>query len=145
MNPNFKKLLVQIASLPKLDQNWIIKQLSLEQQEQFTQLQGQELLLKARRFRSLAYAPMPPIAQSQPLPALCKALGEQDPLYIAIILEQGLFDWAQDFLASLEQGPLVQKLLNQNLAHLKPASKLVVLQHWQNQVPFNLHLGSEHG
>ncbi|MFI4918183.1 MAG: hypothetical protein ACHP65_01355 [Legionellales bacterium] len=116
-----------MTALPKLDQQWILGQLTPAQLKQFDACQGNALLSKARRFRNLPYT------ESQ-LPHFCNELKQQAPLYVAIILQQGNFQWQQEFLDSFQQGAQIQQLLKQAIHSIKPAVQLSLFQHWQHQL-----------
>jgi hypothetical protein len=145
MNNQFKTLLLKIVALPLKDQRWILSRLTPKQQEQFTQLQGNSLLGKARRFRKLPYPQLPPIAKPAQLPELCKELKQQAPLYIAIILEQGQFEWEQLFLQTNEQREEIKQLIKQVVCLIKPATKSYTFRQWQTSLSFVDQLESIHG
>ncbi|WP_298627863.1 hypothetical protein [uncultured Legionella sp.] len=144
MNKEFKHLLLKIAALPLNDQTWMLRQLTAEQHAQFHQLQGNDLLSQARRFRTL---PCPEITppSSPSLPTLCHDLRQEDPFYIALILEQGQFHWSEQFLRSHEHGEEIQYLMNDKIGMLKSGTKLSVFKHWQNQLSFEDQLVTSHG
>ena len=129
----FKSLLIKIASLPKSDQRWLLKQLSSEQQELFNQYQGRNLLKEARRFSQL---PLPAIKESEVLPQLAQELKTYQPLFIAIILEQGQFAWKEE---------LCLDSLPHDLQHIKEASKQALFNQWQSTLSFSEQLEVEHG
>ncbi len=140
MNKEFKKLLLKIAQLPLKDQNWILTQLSPSQQKQFVQQQGVSLLDKARQFRTLPYSQLPLISQIPQLPELCKDLMQLEPLYIAIILEQGNFSWTKQFLENSGQGKHIKNITDEKICLIKPATKARVFQQWQSQLSFKEQL-----
>lgn len=79
------------------------------------------------------------------LPEACQKLLQEDPLYIAIILEQGQFSWEQPFLQTCAQKNRIKEQLNTQIKELKPATKLYVFQQWQTQLSFNDQLEATHG
>ncbi|MBL7479152.1 hypothetical protein [Legionella bononiensis] len=145
MNKELKKLLLKIAALPKSDQKWILNQLTANQQKQFELLEGNKLLAKARRFRTLAYEDSVTVNPDLKLPALCHDLKHQDSLYIAIILDQGQFPWREQFIQSLNNGNEIQQIMNDQVKTLKPDTKSSVFRQWQNQLNFDDQLVMNYG
>lgn len=145
MNNELKQILLRIAKLPRRDQQWVLKQLTAKQSAQFNKLQGHSLLSDARKFRKLSASPTPMIKQETPLPEVCQHLHQEDPLYIAIILQQGQFSWEQQFLASCPQKQQINELVQNEVHALKPATKSLVFQQWQAQLSFQDHLETTHG
>jgi hypothetical protein len=131
MNNSLKRLLVQVASLPLKDQHWLLKQLTPEQQKLFVHQQGVILLDEARRFAKI---PLPAQRRSlKPVvPEFYLALQKYPPTYIAIILEQGQFPWAEP-----QQLP--------NIEQIKPTTKQVLFKQWQNSLNFAEQLEISHG
>lgn len=145
MNKEFKQLLLKIANLPLGDQRWVLKQLTLDQKRQFTLHQGYSLLSKARRFHKLPISQPPQIQNMEPLPDLCKQLSQEEPLYIAIILEQGTFKWESDFLRTHKQNTEIKQLLAGAVCLIKPATKATAFRLWQSQLDFVEQLEAFHG
>lgn len=144
MNHEFKKIVLNLAKLPRKDQLWVLKQLSFAQQEQFNQFNGHELLNKARKFRKLGM-PELSLKKEPSLPAYCMQLRLEEPLFIAIILEQGAFAWEKNFLQScLHQQQIIEQL-ERNVPTLKTATKSYLYQQWQQQLSFAEQLESVHG
>lgn len=137
MNNEFKTLLLKIAGLPLRDQRWILGQLTPRQQELFASWQGTTLLHKARRFRKVPLPQLPQIAKTAALPDLCRELAQQATLYIAIILEQGQFEWEHQFLQSHEHQDEIKQVLNEAVRFIKPATKSCVFKQWQTQLGFS--------
>lgn len=144
MNSEFKKILLNLAKLPQADQRWVLKQLTLKEQEQFTALQGSTLLRKALRFRCLPSQPAIHLDQSPELPAVCKQLREDEPLYIAIILDQGRFGWEQQFLQTCAHQEQIKEQRDTYVTALKPALKTYIFQKWQIQLSFKEQLEETH-
>lgn len=140
----FKKILLQIATLSLADQKWILNQLPEQQQEQFSQLQGTTLLNQAQRFRHIDCTEINQETTEYQLPALCHNLAQQDPLFIAIILEQGQFPWENQWLETHIQGEKI-KGLNHLVQSIKPATRLCAFRQWQTQLDFTDHLAVPHG
>jgi hypothetical protein len=136
MNKEFKSLLLKIATLSLTDQKWILNQLTSRQQELFTQWQGKSLLNKARRFRKLPYPQLPQRPESEQLPDLCQGLRTKTSLYVAIILEQGHFEWEQQFLHSNEQKDEIKQLMKEVVCCIKPATKVCTFKQWQSRLSF---------
>jgi hypothetical protein len=136
MNKEFKTLLLKIARLPLVDQRWILNQLTPKQQEQFSCWQGESLLLKARQFRKVAYDQANAVPQIKPLPDFCKELRQQAPLYIAILLDQGQFEWEQPFVQTIEQRNEIKQLMEETVPFIKPETKACIYKQWQAQLNF---------
>ena len=136
MNKEFKTLLLKIAALSLKDQNWVLSQLPPRQQEQFTRRQGVSLLSKARQFRKVPYTQLIQMPQTKQLPDFCKELKQQPPLFIAIILEQGRFEWEQPFLHNTEQRDEIKQLIDKTVRFIKPATKAYTFKQWQTQLSF---------
>jgi hypothetical protein len=145
MNKEFKQLLLKISALPLRDQKWMLKQLTAEQQNQFKLMRGTDLLQQARRFRTITCPDAKPIPSSISLPALCHSLKQEDPFYIALILEQGQFHWSEQFLLTHEHGDEIQHLINEEISALKSNTKLSAFKHWQSQLSFEDQLVMNHG
>lgn len=145
MTNSFKTLLLKIARLKTSDQQWLLAQLTPTQKEQFNKKKGEEWLKSARRFRKLPLDKLPTIEPQEVLPNFCQELNNQSALFIAIVLEQGQFNWQEQFLASSLKKNQIQQLTESVLAQLKPATKLCLFKEWQKQWPFSDHLESHHG
>jgi hypothetical protein len=145
MNKEFRKLLLKIAALPKTDQKWMLNKLTTSQQQQFERLHGNVLLREAKRFQKLSpvnTAPEKPVIQ---IPSFCQELMHQEPLYIAIILEQGQFAWQEPFLKSLDQEEYIKQLLDEQVSFIKPLTKSNVLKQWQTHLSFDDQLAISNG
>lgn len=145
MNNEFKKIILNIAKLPRSDQKWVLNQLAPKQREQFKQLQGDSLLQDAYKFRHLPCPEVPQITKETQLPDACQQLSQKDPLYIAIILEQGQFTWEQLFLQNCMQKNQITGHLHTSVKELKPATKSYVFQQWQANLSFQEQLETTHG
>lgn len=145
MSNAFKRLLLRIAKLTRNDQKWLLAQLSPAQKQQFLTLKGDNLLDGARRFRSLSAQSIPQIQTPKELPHFCQTLEKQPPLFVAILLEQGQFDWQDRFLAQSKQKKDIDQLVNTTLKTLKPETKQRVLTLWQKQLGFSEHLENMDG
>lgn len=142
MNKQLKKLLMSMAKLRAKDQQWIINQLSCEQQQRFAQLQGPKLLQQAAKFKRLKTIPTDNTNQMNIiLPEFCAELAEQEPLFVAIILEQGCFSWQALFISQYQHTPPSP----QQLQRIKDATKAHLFQQWQQQLSFQGQLECEHG
>ncbi|MDI1352438.1 MAG: hypothetical protein PSV35_06660, partial [bacterium] len=85
MNKELKLLLIKIAQLPKIDQRWLLKQLTTEQRAQFNIHQGECLLTTANRFSKLPLIELSLSTQSASLPNTAKNLMHYPPPDIALI------------------------------------------------------------
>jgi hypothetical protein len=139
MNKTFKELLLQIASLPARDQKWLTQQLSSDHRQHFIKEQGALLFAHIAKIQE----PQPEIYKKEP--EFLQELDQQDPLYIALILEQGAFAWQEAFLSSSSQDEQIKQIQADGLKHLKPKSKELLFIHWQQQLDFQSHLELEHG
>lgn len=72
-------------------------------------------------------------------------LKNEDPIYIAIILEQGKFSWENAFIESLDNALELTNSLNKSINKLKPATKALVFKQWKAHLSFDNHLESLHG
>jgi hypothetical protein len=145
MSNVFKTLLLRIAKLTRNDQKWVLAQLSPEQKQQFAMLQGDNLLDCARRFRHIPAESIPPLQKPKALPFFCQTLEKQPPLFVAILLEQGQFDWQEVFGAQSKQKNELEQVVKTTLKKLKPETKQRVLALWQKQVGFSEHLENMDG
>lgn len=145
MNSKLKRILLSVAKLPRSDRNWLLKQLSVAQLQQFKELDGYKLLKNARKFRKLPDPQLPQCKESKQLPKMCQKLGEKDPFFIAIILEQGHFDWEHSFLETCLAKDKICDLRETQVTFLKPGVKSHIFQQWQTQFSFDEHLESAHG
>ncbi|CAM4395218.1 MAG: hypothetical protein LEGION0403_FIIPPAGN_00800 [Legionella sp.] len=143
MNNELKRIVLNLAKLNPADQRWVLKQLTPIQREQFASVQGHALLKEATKFR---YIPSPKLAPKEfSLPEFCQQLSQEDPLYVAIILEQGQFAWKEMFLETCMQKQKIQEQLANQVQQLKSASKLYLFQQWQKQLSFSEQLEVPHG
>jgi hypothetical protein len=144
MNNELKRIVFNLAKLKPVDQRWVLKRLTPIQREHFASVQGHVLLKEANKFRHL---PCPELAPKKEfnLPEFCQKLSQEDPLYIAIILEQGQFTWEHMFLETCMQKQKIQEELATQVQQLKSASKLYLFQQWQRQLSFSEQLEVPHG
>lgn len=144
MNKAFKTLIFKIAKLPVKDQQWLVKQLTAKQQEQFDRFNGSDLLANAHGFCSQQKAQQTVVKSTIKLPIYCEQLANYPKFYIAIILQQGQFSWQDGFL---EKNQLNELLLdnNEKLANIKPATKALVFKKWQAELSFSDHLEQTDG
>ena len=143
MNSDFKKIIVRVASLKSRDQKWLLKHLGLREKALFHQLQGPLLLKEAKRFKGLRCWELN-CPEAPTLPLLCQRLKVQDPLFIAIILEQGQFPWEVHWLNTLENKELIvaHRAL---VSSIKPLTRAIVFKNWQSTLSFAGQLESTHG
>lgn len=140
-----KEILIKIAALPRSDQRWIISKLPDQQTAIFKQMQGEQQLEKARRFRCLntkhALTKLtPPLASTYP-----QALANYPPLYIAIVLEQGKFPWQESFLQAVDQDDTVKFLLYNRVQELKDAARQALFKQWEANSSLQSFLEQNHG
>ncbi|MDI9817555.1 MULTISPECIES: hypothetical protein [unclassified Legionella] len=145
MTSTLKHLMLKVAQLPKKDQQWVLKNLSIGQQTVFKRFGGEQLLMQARRFRHLKFKKAPPPASPPVLPAFCRLLATRTPLYVAIVLEQGQYPWQAHFLRTFDLDGGIKNCLDKQLPQLKPATKKALLSQWENTLSFELHLESGNG
>ncbi|KTD25837.1 MULTISPECIES: hypothetical protein [Legionella] len=147
MSNQLKSILLKIAHLSKADQRWIISQLSTAEKALFIRQKGEELLQHAQHFRKLRGA----IASFIPIDSLpgqlCKRLSTHSPLYIAIILEQGQYDWHEDFLRRFDHEGTIKHLLKTQVKRLKSSPKQALFSHWENtsSLSFDHSVENSHG
>lgn len=141
MTRRFKAILLSIARLSVSDQRWILKRIPQHLQAKFEQLDGPQQLQQARRFRTLAISGpsefIPPVPS---LPEGCDWLAEQDPLYIAAILEQGKFTWMNDFLKKYDEDKQILMSLNHDIKQIKPMTKQMLFMMWKKNLSFEHYL-----
>lgn len=141
MITKLKKILLKIALIPKKDQQWLLSQLNTAQKEQFLKVNGYDLLEQALRFRNLAHEKCAIPLLPKKLPPFCEQLKVEDPLYLAIILEQTTGDWQQPIATSIAQNEEISTQLKQ----LKPATKALVRQQWESTLDFSEQLECGNG
>jgi hypothetical protein len=146
MTNNLKEILLKIVRLPKTDQGWIMSQLSKAQKTVFSQVQGEQHLQNARRFRKLKNdAKLSPLKLPS-VPLYHRLLANYCPLYIAIILEQGQFSWQEQFLELFDHNDNLKNLLNSHhLRALKITTKQALFKQWESSASFETHLERNHG
>lgn len=145
MTKTLKPILLDIASLKRRDQQWILQQLSNESARKFTQKKGLQLLATARRFLGIKIPDSLPKTSISSLPSYCQTLANKAPLYIAIILKQGDYPWTDDFLKQLDDSKAVSMALDSTILDIKPAVQTLVWQEWQQTLSFEHHLENDHG
>lgn len=140
-----------MVRLPKTDQRWILRQLSKEQYLAFEEKQGLRLLEEAQRFKHIHIRDLPStpcmnhIKPETELPLFCEELATQTPLFIAIIIEQGNYPWADLFLNQYDSKNLIKKMLEDKVPELKPVVKSHLFQEWMQNPSFDSYLETEHG
>lgn len=145
MNNEFKKILLKLVKLSRTDQRWILNQLTPCQRAHFEQLQGTALLKDAYKFRHLTYSWPTSTPDTPALPTVCQKLSQEEPLFIAIILEQGQFAWEEIFLHQCQHQVQIEEQYHTQVPQLKPATKYYVFQQWQQQLSFSEQLETAHG
>lgn len=159
MNRQFKKILLNLVKLSRFDQRWVLNKLSPEQRERFNALQGDSLLLEARKFRDLScnevsrlgLGPTKVLTPSQDSmlgqgPTYNREiLRQEDPLFIAIIINQGQFEWEQEFLNTCEHKDQIKEHLDIDIHKIKLATKSYLFQQWQSQLDFQAQLETARG
>ncbi|ARG96962.1 hypothetical protein [Legionella micdadei] len=147
MSNQLKSILLKIARLPKTDQRWIIDQLSKEKKTLFKQINGVQLLHQAQHFRKLK-GDISLLIGSGPLNSdLYKRLANHSPLYIAIVLEQGQYDWQNDFIRAFDQDGKIKTLLKTQVKQLKLSPKQALFKQWENtqSLSFDNYMESMNG
>ncbi|MDP3269466.1 MAG: hypothetical protein Q8M40_10505 [Legionella sp.] len=145
MNKEFKQLLIELAKQSYADQKWILSQLPDKQREQFNRLQGDSLLKKAHRFRNVSINDISQLKDIAKLPAFCEALCQKHPLFIAIILEQGQFQWSEQFLETNYQSDEIRRFLNEETNKITPATRHSLFKNWQERLDFKDQMESING
>jgi hypothetical protein len=135
MTKRLKDLLLAIAKQPLVDERWIVKHLPEDQRIKFERRNGHAQLKEARRFRALR--PVAPKERTH-LPSDCQLLRQKPALYIAIILEQGLYPWQAEFLTQFDTDKKIQQALAQQVPAIKPLVKHAVFTDWQ-RMQENIH------
>lgn len=127
------------------DQKWILKQLKPEQQSTFQQHQGYFLLNQAQRFGRIFSSRKSMNVTFEAEPALYATLNSYEPLFIAIILEQGRFSWQDHFLQTSEHSQQITQLMNAEVLALKPSTKSCLFRQWQANLNFQEQLEYPNG
>jgi len=146
MTNQLKQILFNIARLPSVDQDWILRRLSNTELNTLNQYNGLKLLKEAQRFRLLKSedACIPLKEAPMPLPDLCQQLALKAPLYAAIIIEQGAYPWREMFLEQFDVDGTIQGLLENQVLDVKPMVKQAVFSEWERSVSFDNLLDSAH-
>lgn len=133
MNNPFNHLLTRLTKLPPADQRWIWKQLSTEQRRSFKKNKGiiqlQAALGGLPSDRS-SLKPIPDVPQA--LPTYCAALAIKDPLYIAIVLEQGSYPWQTQFLTEFDSEGEISRLLSKDVFNIKFLVRQALFKEWES-------------
>lgn len=125
---NLKSTLLNIVKLPKRDQRWLLKQLSVAQKTLWKNLEGQALLHQASRFRRVGIDHV-----TQPLPAYYENLMQQSLLFIAIILTQTNENGLQHFLQQHPQKEALLQKMQKVKTEIKPATLQICFEHWEKE------------
>lgn len=145
MTRRIKDILLSVARLPLADQRWILKRLPSARRATFERLHGLQQLQEARRFRTLATPKMPLLKSPPPLPDGCDWLANKDPLYIATILEQGVYAWTTDFLQLYDKDGIIRASLEHQVTQLKPLVKQALFIEWEKNGSFESYLEESNG
>lgn len=144
MIKELKQILVNIASLRSNDQRWILRQLSNAEVRTLTKFRGLKLLQDAQRFRNMKaddfHLPAP-----KPIPGIWQQLATKDPLYAAIVIEQGLYPWTEAFLKQFDTKGVIQAALENQVLDIKPIVKQAVFSEWERLVSFESLLETSNG
>ena len=141
-----KQILLKIACLPLSDQRWVLHRLSAEQRVTLEQKHGLKLLQNAQRFRILKMKNLSlSLASPPPLPEYCQQLATKEPLYIAVVIEQGSYSWQSLFLQQFDKDGTIKSLLESHVPDLKPLVKQALFNEWQQSISFDAYLENKHG
>lgn len=154
MTKSLKHILFNIARLPSVDQRWILRRLSEAELKTLNQWQGLKLLQDAQRFRSLKASPRSPEPHSRhpETPRYGNGVRRDDmdhlatkmPLYAAIVIEQGGYEWTDLFLERFDRDGAIQALLKNHVLDVKPLVKQAVLDEWMRLNSFDNLLDDSH-
>ena len=145
---SLKQILFNIARLPSIDQNWIMRRLSGTELNTFKQYHGLELLQEAQHFRTLKAgdACLPLKESPKPLPELCQQLAMKAPLYAAIVIEQGSYAWSDLFLEQFDTNGTIRAALSNRVLDIKSGVKQAIFSEWERSVSFDSMLDDDvHG
>ena len=145
MTKQLKNIILAIAKLPATDQRWILKQLTPAQRTTFKQFDGLIHLKHAQRFRALSLPKQPVNQPPEPLPDICTVLMNKSPIYIAIVLEQGLYPWKATFLQQFDKDNRIKDTLEQKISHIRPLVKQALFNEWEKNLSFESFLENTHG
>ncbi|QDP72914.1 hypothetical protein FOG18_10245 [Legionella israelensis] len=139
-----KNLLLEIARLPKKHQLWIIKHLPDELRKGLVKKKGLLLLKQARHFAKIKAKQQ--VSLPVYLPEMCKSLNKTSELFTAIILYEGQFSWAEDFLKQHpHQEEQVRIYLAGKVKDIKPTVRQTVFQQWTKKTSFAEFIEVSHG
>lgn len=143
MIKQLKRILVNIARLPSIDQHWILQQLTNAQLVSLKKWHGLKFLNEAQRFRALDACDLT-IEDAKPLPIFCPHLATKPPLFAAIIIEQGSYPWVDLFLEKFDTHGAIKTSLEQ-VPNIKPHVKTALFNEWEQSLTFESHLDTNHG
>ncbi|WP_133138402.1 hypothetical protein [Legionella genomosp. 1] len=115
---NLQDIVSAIGKLALRDQRWILRKLPETKRKQLDN-------------RSESHkAPFSNNIIDNNLPGFCRSLAAKDPLYIAIILEEGRFIWKEQFLNEFN---LLERIdsIETSLANISQTSKSLVYAEWE--------------
>lgn len=133
----FKRLLLQMARLPKRDRQWIIRQLPDSAHETWLKHRGAALLNAAQRFQTLTIDDACIPTEIAALPPQACALATQPPLYIALILTQGQFPWTRLFLTTWDAQGAIKMAMENEAPCIKPAVQQALFNAWESSFLVN--------
>ena len=116
-----------------------LRHLSNAEVRTLTQWRGLKLLQDAQRFRTLmpGDVSLPLEAPPKALPAICQQLATKAPLYAAIVIEQGLYPWQEQFLERFDIEGVIQTTLENQVLDIKRVVKQAVFSEWERSFSFD--------
>lgn len=135
MTSRLKQILLKMVQLPSADQRWILRQLPAGQLEKFKRYKGATILESAQRFRNMDIKHLAmPTEVPNSLPAWSTQLALKNPLYTAIILEQGSYPWQSLFLEQFDSRTLIADMLETRVPDIKEPVKQALYDEWENNI-----------
>ena len=159
MTKSLKHILFNIACLPSGDQRWILRHLSDVELKTLNHWQGLKLLQDAQRFRSLKASPSSPERhsrhpeRSEGSPSCgdlnsfrndMDLLATKAPLYVAIVIEQGGYEWTDLFLERFDMEGSIRNSLKHQVLDVKPRVKQAIFGEWERLNSFDNLLDDSH-
>ncbi|RAP36955.1 hypothetical protein B1207_05865 [Legionella quinlivanii] len=116
---NLQDIVSAIGKLALRDQRWILSKLPEAKKKQLDNMSENQ---KAAVSNTMI---------EDDLPGFCRSLATKDPLYIAIILEEGQFIWKEQFLNEFNLLDRINSI-ETSLANISNTSKSLVYAEWEN-------------
>jgi hypothetical protein len=135
MTKQLHHLLTRITLLPPTDQRWIWKQLSSKQRISLKKYNGITQLREALGGLPLESPHLKRDSEiPASLPAFCTTLAMKEPLYTAIVIEQGKYPWQTLFLTQFDSQGEIRRLLHEEVLTMKRLVKQAIFKEWESSL-----------